>query len=298
MQMQINQYTMTYPINHEHSIEIDHDEVQKLVNALNVISDLIFQNHAALFISIDSPLLPEFVPEDVHEDMQQVLTHINLFFKHMFDLVDNEYLRIENSSYTLAKQVVTGDTHPPDDSQSRELAVLKTFTRFSSNFIMYFIDLYPPASLFGPTMKNAVDEIISVQQDLIRDNIIAQNKQQNICLIKVPSTQKSKYTKGLYLNKLNNLKVARVPIKKKTYVIDVKHNACNCPDFRFRKQFSGLSCKHLMTLKNKTKCLQLITQIHNELLYNVPIPMKQMLKEAYTDEIDYICFGDFPPVNL
>ena len=122
---------------------------------------------------------------------------------------------------------------------------------------------------------------------LSNDTYITYMKKQNTNIVKIRSFQPTKYVKVLYKDNNNNLKIANKILKHKYYMINVKSNTCSCPDFIHRKSQNGLVCKHLIELKNKTRCLLLLKSIQNKNLYNVNMPMKEMLNQVYTEDIKY-----------
>ena len=164
------------------------------------------------------------------------------------------------------------------------------FTHFRN--ILLFLnetitELYPSFSVMNNTFYHIANKIITIQMDLLQDSIISDGLKNNENIIKVDSFKKHKYRQIIFKSKTNCLKIASVVIDKPKYLINVIQNECTCPDFLHRKMKKGLSCKHLLQLKNKNKCLTLIQELQREHLYNVNIPMKHMLKTAYSDDINY-----------
>ena len=102
-------------------------------------------------------------------------------------------------------------------------------------------------------------------------------KEKNINVIEFPSLKDDSYDYVIYKNKNNALKIVKVLNRKPKYLINIKENICNCPDFIFRKIYKGGLCKHLKVIQKRTKDLSTLKAIQNKYLYNVNIPLNKML---------------------
>lgn len=91
----------------------------------------------------------------------------------------------------------------------------------------------------------------------------------------------------VYIAANNRIVKSVVSYPRKKYLIDVKDLTCDCPDFVHRKYKQGLLCKHLMKFQNECKCMVYLNRIVKDNLYNVPCPMKKMLRIAYDEGVSF-----------
>lgn len=194
-----------------------------------------------------------------------------------------------NSLFDDILKVVTKQCHTCGETY--EPWVLSHVMGWFKNLCTYIQDTiirnYYDLRIMDNTFCYLVNSIYDEKQVMPTDAFITYMKKKGTNIIKTRSLQPTKYVKVLYKDKCNCLKIAKAPIKHKYYFINVEKNVCSCPDFVYRKLRAGLSCKHLMALKNKTRCLMLLKEIQNDNFYNVNVPFKEMLNTSYNPEIQY-----------
>lgn len=101
------------------------------------------------------------------------------------------------------------------------------------------------------------------------------------------STAESRTTQISYYSEQCKIKKVMIKYPCTTYLLNVYHNTCECPDYVFRRLREGTLCKHLKQLKNKTKCLLMIKEFMSNYFHNVPYPMKEMLAHVYQENVVY-----------
>lgn len=155
------------------------------------------------------------------------------------------------------------------------------FDVVKQKLVLHYIEL----GLLDTSIGYLISNVVLMKKKELSDMLIELSKKAGENIIKMKSFQPTKLTNVFYVDKNNRMKLAKRKVEDRHYIINVKANLCSCPDFKYRKMQSGLSCKHLLELKNKTRCLMLIKQI--PALHNIAIPVKEMLEVAYCPEVQY-----------
>jgi predicted nucleic acid-binding Zn finger protein len=144
---------------------------------------------------------------------------------------------------------------------------------------------YPEIGLLDNSISFLIHNVVLMMKKKLSNMLIELLKKDGENIIKMKSFQPTTFTDIYYVDNMNRLKVAKRKNADIHYCINVKTNLCSCPDFKYRKLQYGLSCKHLLELKNKTRFIGLIKQIPG--LYNIDIPIKEMMKVAYCPDVEY-----------
>jgi predicted nucleic acid-binding Zn finger protein len=163
---------------------------------------------------------------------------------------------------------------------------IQLYNEFCLNVIKRKINLhYIDLELLDVSIGCIISNVVSNKKKELSDMLIMLSKKNGENIIKMKSFQPMKFANVCYVDKSNKMKLAKKKLNDKYYTININANSCSCPDFIYRKMKVGLSCKHLMELKNKTRCLMLIKNI--PALYNIAIPIKEMLETAYSPGVRY-----------
>lgn len=155
------------------------------------------------------------------------------------------------------------------------------FDVIKKKIILHYIELL----LLDTSINSLISNMVLMKKKELNEMLIELYKEAGENIIKIKSFQPTKLIDVYYVDKLNRIKLAKIKTEDVHYFINVRANLCSCPDFKYRKLKSGLSCKHLLELRNKTRCIALIKQIPG--LYNIDIPVKKMLQVAYCPNVKY-----------
>ena len=253
------------------SFTVSESDMGTIIKSLKNIINATFNDQTSNQIIITDDVIDE---NDIHDDIKRLSKSIEETFNSLFDDI---------------VKVITKQCHTIGERY--EVRILDHTIHWFQNLCTFVQDAimanYSDLRMMDKTFISIVNDIYYDKQSLPTDAFIAYKKKKGINIIKTRSFQPTKYTEVLYKDKVNNLKIAKSPIKPSHYIINVKKNLCSCPDFIHRKLQAGLSCKHLLELKNKTRCLMLLAEIQNTNLYNVNMPFKAMLNTAYDTVIQY-----------
>jgi hypothetical protein len=151
-------------------------------------------------------------------------------------------------------------------------AYVPILKRYASVFRKVFIDMW------GEAIRKYDDFCIEKKRKL------------GINVIRVKSNttyNRIRNTQFIYISKEGIIKKICLKYPPIHYLVDVKRNLCDCPDFVFRKWKFGLMCKHLKDLKNKTRCMMNVINVMEDRTHNLMYPLKEMLTAAYDDRIKY-----------
>jgi len=254
--------------------KVSEDDMGNIIKSLKDTCTRTFDDETITgeIIMTDNVINEDDIDDDIKRNTKIIEDTLNTLFEDILKVI--------------TKQCHTcGVTHEP-----RILSHVLNWFKNACNYIQetimnHYYDLRIMDKTFCYLVNSVFDEKQVMPTDAFIDYMKKRENGSNI--IKTRSLQPTKYVKVLYKDKCNNLKIAKAPMKHKYYIINVETNSCSCPDFIYRKLHTGLSCKHLMELKNKTRCLMLLKEIQNENLYNVDMPFKEMLKAAYNTDIKY-----------
>lgn len=86
----------------------------------------------------------------------------------------------------------------------------------------------------------------------------------------------------LVVTKDNKLKYKRFDFCKRYHLVDVQNMCCSCKSY-----ITMRSCEHVTDMNNRSCCMSLVKSLCDQKLYNVPVPMKNMLDIVYSPMIDY-----------
>lgn len=249
--------------------KVSENDMGNIIKSLNNIFTSLFSGTLEILITNDV-----MTKNDIHDDIKRHSKSIADTFNSLFD----DMLKV------VTKQCHTfGETYEVR-ILDHTICSFKDLYTCIQDTIMENYDL----RMMESALNDIVNDIFYDKHSLATDTFITHmKKEKDINIIKTRSFQSTKYEDGLYKDKNNHLKIAKFQMKHKYYIINVKTNMCSCPDFIHRKLQAGLSCKHLLELKNKTRCLMLLAEIQNTNLYNVNIPFKAMLNTAYDTDIQY-----------
>lgn len=245
-------------------------------------------------------------------EMGVIITCIKKVFDNMFDntpmneiIVTNELIdyndiredditntkNMENTLLSIFDNMLTAITKQCNDNGiTEEYVIFKHTINLYNDFcfdvikrkiILHYIELV----LLDTSIGFLISNVVLMKKKELNEMLIELSKEAGENIIKMKSFQPTKLTDVYYVDKRNRMKLAKRKAEDVHYIINVKANLCSCPDFKYRKMQSGLSCKHLLELRNKTRCLALIKQIPG--LYNIAIPVKEMLEVAYCPEVEY-----------
>ena len=132
---------------------------------------------------------------------------------------------------------------------------------------------------------------IDIWRNLILDNdniILREARKNNRNIIRRPSDSEPAQVSAVYISNENRIVKSIVRYPEKSYMIDVQDMTCDCPDFMYRRRFTGECCKHLHRFRNESGCLVLLNRVVEKHLYNVPCPLRDMLHRAYDERVDFL----------
>lgn len=245
-------------------------------------------------------------------DMEAIVTCIKKVFDNMFDnipmneiivtneLIDYNDIREDDITNTKNMEKIFYDLFDTmheaitiqcfDNGITDEYVIFKNtidlyndfcFDVIKKKLLLHYIEF----GLLDSSIGFLISNVVLMKKKELKDMHIEISKAAGENIIKMKSFQPTKFTDVYYVDKRNRMKVAKRKAEDVHYIINVKTNSCSCPDFIHRKMQYGLSCKHLLELRNKTRCLALIKQIPG--LYNIAIPVKEMLEVAYCPKVEY-----------
>tara|TARA_B100000405_G_scaffold102215_1_gene71230 strand:- start:339 stop:1223 length:885 start_codon:yes stop_codon:yes gene_type:complete len=212
--------------------------------------------------------------DDVHPTCLQRYERIHAVVKGIYERIKN-----------LPSDIRTVPRHNGDIERLRNVLV--------EVISIWFIEIpeYAPilkryASMFRKVFIDIWGEIIHEYDDFC----IEQKRNIGINVVRVKSNttyNRIRNAQFIYISKAGIVKKVCLKYPPIYYLVDVKRNFCDCPDFVFRKWKYGLMCKHLKELKNKTRCMMNIIQVMEDRTHNLMYPLKEMLTAAYDKEIRY-----------
>lgn len=125
--------------------------------------------------------------------------------------------------------------------------------------------------------NHIITKLFMREADLLIDYEVNNYKKINVNIICMNSFKEVVYDYIFYISMENELKIAKIEVRNPTYLINIKDNACNCPDYIYRQSMVGGLCKHLKVLNERTKKLAVIKEIQNKYFYNINLPLNKML---------------------
>lgn len=252
------------------TFKVSNADMGVIITSLKHVFDNLFDNIPLTEVIVTDELI------DINDIQEEHITNtLNM---------ENTFLRIFDAmSIAVAKQC--RDTGVAEDNVIFENTIQLynefCFDVIKRKIILHYIEL----GLLDVRIGYVISNVVSKKKKELSDMLIMLSKKNGENIILMKSFQPMKFGNVCYVDKSNRIKLAKRKLDDKHYTINIKENSCSCPDFIYRKMKAGLSCKHLMELKNKTRCLMLIKNI--PALHNIAIPVKEMLETAYCPNVQY-----------
>lgn len=249
-----------------------YNEIVNILDDLTIIflhADDSLDYHCLETISFDSDI--------IHKDMLPSFEKLKMQLEFMFNKIKANSVQYNSIS------------KPKYDSFQNESII-------QLNRICYFMiesfKIYPihVVSSYLSIIKN---NIIEDEKDRLMMHQIVEGSKQNENIIVIESTSaKETFTPTfIYVSKNNERKFAKMKIKRKKYLINIKNNTCTCPNFYVCHMQYASCCKHLMEMRNKSYCLLLLNKVMDSISQNsynnYHVPFKEMLNVTYDKSINY-----------
>ena len=290
--------------------ETQHSEVDVIIpiDRIDNVSSIVvpFEN--------SSPHLPDILTVSSQESMEMLnamydvyelhrsLSNKTVYVQHGFLDEDDinpacslQYKRIHTVVQGIHERIKTIMPPPPDDiiSDAYNINIDRLRVTLIEIINTWFVEVHE----YTPIFKCYASILRKIFIDLWRESIrehedfcIEEKRKSGLNVIRVKSNKtfnKMRNTQFVYISKGNIVKKVCLKYPPVHYLVDVKRNLCDCPDFVFRKWKAGRMCKHLKNLKNKTRCMMNLINIMGDRTHNILYPLKDMLTAAYDEHIQY-----------
>ena len=216
-----------------------------------------------------------FDEEDMHPSMR-------LSYDKLHASISNIYIRVK--SLTMISFI--NDSHYKLRRNLRGLRA--ALIELISVYVVFIPEYMPIFKAFTAILRQIFIKIVIEEIEILDKAIIGESVQNGNNLIRVLSdTEQKSHVNLIYVSKTSKVMKVRAELPKIRYLVDVKNNLCDCPDFFYRRFQRGQLCKHLLQLKNKTRCMMNIMEIMRDRTHNLLYPIGEMLRVAYDEKINY-----------
>jgi len=247
------------------------NEIVNILDDLTIIllnADCFLDNHNVENISFDSDI--------IHKDILSGCKKLKKILEFMFNKI-----KANSAQYNSISK-------PEYDSFQNE-AIIQL-----SEICYYMVESFEtyPIHVVSCYLTIVKKNIIEDERDRLMMHQIVEGSKRNENIIVIESSAKETFTSVfIYVSKNNEKKFARLKIKRKKYLINIKNNTCTCPNFYVGHMKYGTCCKHLMEIRNKSYCLLMMNKVMASLSQNsynnYHVPFKEMLHLVYDKSINY-----------
>lgn len=198
------------------------------------------------------------------------------------DMIFDVILKMKNEIYRFEWD--RGNLNAQDVTMKKLRFILVTMIQvYLTQFTTYEYIIKRYGSILRKIFIEIWGSVLLEEQQFFIDEARKSNRN----VVRRPSDKVPLKVPAVYISKDNRIIKAMVFYPKQYYLIDVLNFTCDCPDFMYRKYSQGLICKHLLKFQNECKCMMVMNSVIQEHLYNVPCPVKEMLRVAYDSRTDF-----------